>query len=316
MTAKPSLRWILSRSRDQRRRAVVYWIHHPLVGLAKNATHYALRCLPTNWVSDFGAFMSRFSRLQYPRSEARARKLWQVQRPGEADPASTDAAMRRLWRCVGRTMAEITVLERLWDEGRVEVEGAEHMAAARDAGRPILPVAVHVGNWEVISVTGIKLGYHGACLALVLENRFEQRLIGRLRERFGGRMVHATATSGRAMVRELQERGPLVIYIDDYSRGRVHAPAFGRPLRPEGNIAYAVRLARLTGAAMIPVYCTRLGDEARFRVTFLPEEPVSNSGDAEADLEADVARLNALIEPIIRARLDQWFYALDFEFGS
>lgn len=286
------------------------------MGLVKNAGHYVLRVLPTDWCSAFGAMMSRFSPKDYPKSDARARRLWQTMRPDASNPASTDAAMRRLWRHVGRTVAEIAVLDRMWAEGRVEVEGAEHMAVPRDAKQPHLVAAIHLGNWEVISLTGIMLGYYGASLALILENRFEQRLIGRIRERFGGRMIHATPTSGRAIIRELKERGPMVIYIDDFSRGRVHAPAFGRPLHPEGNIAYIVRLAKITGAAIVPAYCTRLNDEARFKVTFLPPVSLVDTGDADADLTANVMMLNTMIEPIIRAHLDQWFYALEFEFDS
>ena len=312
----PPIRSIFSPVVERRRAAVRYWLHDTFYGLLKYATHYVLRALPTDQVSNFGAFMGRFSPGTYPASDARARRLWQTLRPDEADAASTDAAMRRLWRDAGRTVAEIAVLDRLWEEGRIEVVGAEHMAAARAAGRPILAAAIHLGNWEVISVTGIKLGYHGASLALILDNRFDQRLVGRLRERFGGRMIHATPTSGRAIVRELMERGPMVIYIDDYARGRVHAPAFGRPLKVEGNIAYVPRLAKITGAAVIPVYCQRQGDQARFKITFLPEVAMTETGDAAADLTANVTKLNALIEPIIRANLDQWYYGLDFDFDG
>ena len=312
--APPPVRWIFSSSPDRKAAARRYWIHHPYVGLLKTSGYYLMRALPTDWGSSFGAMLSRFSPADYPESDARARRAWQALRPEASDAASTDAAMRRLWRHVGRTAAEIAILDRLWGEGRIQVEGAEHLPPPRE--RPLLIAAIHLGNWEVISVTGIMLGYHGASLALILENRFEQRLIGRIRESFGGRMIHATPTSGRAIIRELRERGPMVIYIDDFARGRVHAPAFGRPLQAEGNIAYVVRLAKITGAAIVPAYCLRIGDEARFKVTVLPAVELVDTGDADADLMANVLKLNALIEPIIRANLDQWFYALEFEFDS
>jgi KDO2-lipid IV(A) lauroyltransferase len=308
----PPVRWIFSSSPERKAAARRHWIQHPFIGLLKTSGYYLMRVLPTDWGSGFGAMMSRLSPGDYPESDARARRLWQTLRPEASDPASTDAAMRRLWRHVGRTAAEIAILDRLWGEGRIQVEGAEHLAAPIDAKKPLLAAAIHLGNWEVISVTGIMLGYHGASLALILENRFEQR---RIRESFGGRMIHATSNSGRAIVRELRER-PVVIYIDDFARGRVHAPAFGRPLKPEGNIAYVVRLAKITGAAIVPAYCLRLNDEPRFKVTFLPAVALVDTGDPEGDLMANIVKLNALIEPIIRANLDQWFYALDFEFDS
>ena len=41
---------------------------------------------------------------------------------------------RRLWRNVGRTMAEYSVIDRRWEAGRMEVEGTEHADAARALG--------------------------------------------------------------------------------------------------------------------------------------------------------------------------------------
>jgi KDO2-lipid IV(A) lauroyltransferase len=129
-------------------------------------------------------------------------------------------------------------------------------------------------------------------------------------------MIFARPSSGRAIVRELRERGRMLIYIDEFVRDRVNAPAFGRPLKPEGNIAYVVRLAKITGAAIVPAYCIRLNDTARFKVTFLPPVTLADSGDATADLMANIATLNSIIEPIIRAHLNQWYFALDFEFNK
>jgi KDO2-lipid IV(A) lauroyltransferase len=286
------------------------------MGLLNMGVHYGLRALPTDWCSAFGATMSRFSAARYPESDARARRAWMTLRPEAADPASTDAAMRRLWANVGRTMAEYSILDRVWAEGRVEIEGEQHVQALRAAKRPILWAGLHLGNWEVIGVTGIRLGYHGASLTLILDNRFDQRVADRMRERIGGRIIYAHPTSGRAIVRELRERGPMVIYIDEFIRGRVQAPAFGRPLKAGANIAYVARLAKMTRAAIVPTYCVRIDESCRFKVTFLSPVELVDSGDAAADLKTNVATLNGIIEPIIRAHLDQWFYVLDFEFDK
>lgn len=309
----PKLRALASSDRARRAEAFRYWVKDVFDGAYKYLCYFVFRIIPLDWTSAFGAWTGRFSPAAYPRDDARARFAWRTIRPDKCSPAEVDAAVARLWRNVGRTVTEISVLDRIWDEGRVRVVDIDNMAAVRAAGRPILAAALHLGNWEVISITGVKNGYHGASLAIPLGNRFEQRLIGKIRESFGGRMVMATPTGGRAIVRELQERGPMVVYLDDFSRGRVHAPAFGRPLKPEGNIAYVFRLAKLTGAQIVPVYCVREGEAARFTVRFLPAFEVIDTGDPDADLAANVARMNALIEPIITAHLDQWFYLLDLE---
>ena len=47
-------------------------------------------------------------------------------------------------------MLEFSVLDRLWREGRIAVEGGEHLLAARAAGKPVIVMGLHVNNWEVI----------------------------------------------------------------------------------------------------------------------------------------------------------------------
>ena len=316
MQAPPPPKYIFAGSRQDRIHARQYWILHPVIGGLQYVMQHILRRLPTPWVSDFGAWMSRFSPARYPESDARARRAWRRLRPDSSDAVATEAAIRRVWESTGRLQAELPILDRLWDEGRIEVEGREYLEIARASGRPIIVASVHLGNWEVIAVATARLGFPGAGVALVLENRFADQLITRLRNRVGGRVIPALPTSGRAMVREIQERGPLLIYVDDFSRGVVHAPSFGRMIKPNTNISYVARLAKHTGAAVIPLYCTRIDDEARFKVTILPECKMDINSDAKSVTEDNARSLDATFEPIVLRHLDQWFYLLDLEIGD
>ncbi len=72
------------------------------------------------------------------------------------------------------------------------------------------------------------------------------------------------------------------------------------------------RLAALTNAYVMPIYCRRLGDAARFELVFLPEIPMIREG--ETMLMYNIAAINAVIEQLVAAHLDQWFYGLDFRF--
>ena len=102
----------------------------------------------------------------------------------------------------------------------------------------------------------------------------------------------------------------LLFWMDDYARGRVNGPSLGRPPRRAGNIPLAARLARLSGCALVPAFVERLPG-ARFRTVFLP--PVSlpaPTGGRAAGLAADAAALDAVLDPIVRARLEQWFFTI------
>lgn len=312
----PPLRWLLANA-ERRGRAWSYWIVDPLVGLYNTVLHYAMRLLPIDACSNLGAFLSFYSPLFFRESDARARKAWIRLRPQESEPASVDAAMRRLWRCISRTMAEYSVIDRLWDAGRISVEGIEHMHAARSADKPLLIAALHLGNWEAVLVSGIMLGFPGSGIYLPLENRFDMRLAIKTRNRYKGKQVPAGPGALRAALRALHEKqGPFVIYVDEFIRGHVQAPAFGRPLRARGNIAYAARLAAMTNATLIPAYCVRLDDSARFKVHFLPPIELVQTGNRDADVITNVGRIDAVIEPIVRKYLDQWYFLLDLEFDD
>jgi KDO2-lipid IV(A) lauroyltransferase len=281
------------------------------------AIHILMRLVPIDVCSYSGAAITYLTRHLYPDSDARARKAWARLRPQESDPVTVDAAMDRLWRSVGRTMHEYSILDRLWAAGRIEVSDIEHLDHARDQGKPILVTPVHLGNWEIVLVTGIAMGHCGSGIYEPPENRFEHRIANTVRARYGARFVAAGPGSSREAVRELKARkGPFIVYIDEFIRGRVQAPSFGRPLRPDANIAYAIRLAAITGAAVIPAYCLRIDDSARFKVQFLPPLQLVSTGDREADLAENMGRLDAVIAPIIRAHLDQWYFLLDLELDS
>jgi Kdo2-lipid IVA lauroyltransferase/acyltransferase len=312
----PTLGWLFA-GRVRRKRMLRYWIRDPAIGAIELAIHSFSRLLPIAVCSYLGAVVTNLTRHLYPQSDLRARRLWAALRPRQADPKSVDAAMNRLWRNVGRTMHEYAVLDRLWAAGRIKVFDIEHMDRARDRGQPILVATVHLGNWETVLVAGIASGYHGSGLYQPLENRFEDRIAMKVRAGYGARFVAAGANSLRAALRELKSRqGPFIVYVDEFIRNRVQAPLFGRPLRTDSNIVYAARLAMMTGAALIPAYSLRVGDSATFEVQFLPAVELARTDDREADVVENARRLDSILAPIIQAHIDQWYFALDFEFDE
>jgi len=124
------------------------------------------------------------------------------------------------------------------------------------------------------------------------------------------------SAGARAAYRALFESDGILLFIDEFERGRVYAPEFGRPRRVEGNLAFAVRLAKMAEAEIIPAYCLRRNDSASFDVFFLPPPKLLRTGTDQDALGTNYATLHAMIEPLIREHLDQWFYALDFEFDA
>ena len=304
-----------------------YWVRDPLVGARLTALHSVMRVLPTEAVSTIGSRLGRFAGPRFhPGADARARAALQILRPELVpDATALDQAVARMWHAIGSAYAEFSTEDRIWPEGRVAVEGEAHLAAAKSGGRPLIVAGLHLGNWELLPIT---LGYLGHRLTDVYQpqrNRFEDRIAARTRARTIRLIEAATPqakvtllppspNAGAELVRALRSGETLVMYVDEYVRGRVQAPSFGRADPGEGNLARAVRLARLLDAAIVPAYAERLAG-TRVVVRFLPPVPLQRKAAREADLRSNAAALDAAVVAPVLAHLEQWFMLPDIRFN-
>lgn len=312
-------------SREERLRWRRYWIRDVLVGARLVAGHHALRLLPTDAVSALGGQLGRtFAPRTQPAADRRVRAGLQRLRPDLAsDPRSLDAAAAQVWEQVGRCYAEFSVEDRLWSEGRVATEGREHLDAAAAGGRPVIVAALHTGNWELVTVSLGSLGHSVVQIIQPPRNRFERVIAERSRARADARfgrvregqtleLVPPSLTAGLRLRDGLRAGAVAVMFTDESVGNRTLAPFFGRPLDTEGNYGRIARLARHTGAAVVPGHVVRRRpDGADFVVRYHPAVQMVRSDDERADRERNVAALDAAADPIVREHLLQWFMLVD-----
>lgn len=316
----------ISHSSNDWRHAYRWWVRDPLKGARLYAAYVVMRLLPTGAVSALGSVLGKtFAARLHPAAARRVRAGLAALRPDiAAEPAALDAATARLWSAVGRAYAEITVQDRLWPEGRVTVEGEENLQLAKAGGRAVIVAGLHLGNWEVVPITFGYAGHRFVDVYLPPANRFEARIAhasrvrveetGRRRdpsEKGGVRLIPPSLGSAMDLLRALRAGEHVLMFVDEYAGGRVHAPAFGRPLSRHSNIARVSKLAQLSGAAIVPAFCLREAG-ARFKVHFLPPLTPALTGDREADMQANMQALNDVVEPIIRTHIEQWYMLVDF----
>jgi Kdo2-lipid IVA lauroyltransferase/acyltransferase len=182
---------------------------------------------------------------------------------------------------------------------KVSVDGLEHIAAARAAGRGVLLVGAHFSHLELagrllcrfIPLAGMYREHHDPAFEWAVRR-------GRLR--YAAAMYRRDELRG--VLRHLKSGGILWYAPDqEYRRGeRVFAPFFGIPA---STITATYQMARLTGAAVIGFEHQRLADGS-YRLRLHP--PLSDfPGD---DPLVDTSRVNALMEHLIRQCPDQYLW--------
>ena len=176
-----------------------------------------------------------------------------------------------------------------------EVRGWEHVSAARQAGRGVLLVGAHFGNWE-LSALSVSLRGPFSGLYKAPRDARTDHAVTRSRERFGARLIPAGSPAMRSLLRELKDGGTVGLLMDQLPRQGegVYAPFFGRPALTM-NLVH--RLAQRTGCAVILGNSERLPGGRGWRLLFEPvdarvqdQDPVAAAGAVNQQLEQLIRR--------------------------
>jgi KDO2-lipid IV(A) lauroyltransferase len=225
----------------------------------------------------------------------------------QIDPRGARRLVRNSWRHFGRiTLDSFTIfrsplakLERL-----IEYEGLEHIRKAYDRGKGVLLFSAHYGHWEL---TALMQGHMNLPLVLItrpLDNPRLERMLARLRERSGNRVIHKRSAVPE-MLRALRERMGVAIVIDQDARGEgVFVPFFGRPASTTPTLAL---LALRTGAAVVPTFSIPRPD-GTYRIVYEPEIEVLDTGNRDRDILELTATCTAVIEKWVRRHPELWLW--------
>ncbi|CAK0753685.1 Lipid A biosynthesis lauroyltransferase [Gammaproteobacteria bacterium] len=208
---------------------------------------------------------------------------------------------RRHLESLGMGMIE-TAMSWWLDDGTLRplavLEGEEHLQAAREKGRGVI---LFTGHFTSLELAGHLLGIHFPLHVMYrpLRNPLADAVVLRARcQRSPG--VYARDDI-RAMVRGL-EQGATVWYAMDQDQGGarvVFAPFFGVPT---ATLTTTSRLAKITGAAVVPYWPARLPN-GHYRIRIFPALE-----NFPGDPDQDAARLNALLEEWIREVPEQYLW--------
>ena len=182
----------------------------------------------------------------------------------------------------------------------VRVDGREHLDEALARGRGALLLA---GHFTTLEIGAARLGIDAPVDGVYRPHADPsmERASRDGRQRFGGRLLDRADVRG--MLRRLRANRA-VWYAPDQDLGLRHgvfAPFFGRPA---ATLTATSRIARASGASVLPFRVERMAGGRAWRVAIDPAIPDFPSDDELAD----AARINEIIERWARASPEQYLW--------
>jgi KDO2-lipid IV(A) lauroyltransferase len=215
------------------------------------------------------------------------------------------AEVRRLMRAVpanvGRTLIEIysgAAFAARAAARPIAGAGLAALDAAHAAGRPVILVTGHFGNYDASRAALIARGFRVGALYMPMRDAAFNAHYVRAISSIGTPVFPRGPEGLKDMVRFLRGGGMLGMLVDQYMPHGVPLPFFGRPAR---TALSAAELALRYDALLVPTYGIRQPDGLTFEVVVEPPVP---RGSPEAMTQA----LNDSLEALVRRHLDQWFW--------
>lgn len=183
----------------------------------------------------------------------------------------------------------------------VRTRGQRHLDQALASGRSVILLAPH---FIALDIGGVRVSLDRAIVTMYRKSKNPLLdYLSRRRARFGVVLVEREA-SLRPLIRRIREGQPFY-YLPDQDMGErtsVFVPFFGIPA---ATVTALSRIARLTGAAVVPCITRILPGGLGYEVRYIP--PLANF--PTADPEADARRMNLEIEAWIREMPEQYMWA-------
>jgi Kdo2-lipid IVA lauroyltransferase/acyltransferase len=274
-----------------------YWLTWAALGLLRLVV-----LLPFAVLVPLGGSLGRILRLLPLRHVRTARRNMELCLP-EKTPAERERLLDAHFQALGIALME-TAIAWWWPTPRlmklVHTEGLEHLHTALERGRGVIMLTAHFTSLEmsgraVAAVAPLNILYRPS------KNEALSWMMLRCRSTHGGHAIPRDDI--RALVTALK-KNECAWYAPDQSyrkKGAEMVPLFGIPAATNTSTS---RLARITGATVLPFFCERLPGRQGFRVVIHP--PLQDlPQDSPA---AYTERFNHLIEAQVRIAPEQYLW--------
>jgi KDO2-lipid IV(A) lauroyltransferase len=186
------------------------------------------------------------------------------------------------------------------------VIGYSRIVEGRLAGKGVLLLTAHLGNWEVggLMLAQVRQPIHVVLVPDIFPGVERERR--RLHARCGVteiRVDHSFVPT-LSVLRALGENGIVAMQGDrDFDNTGIAVPFFGREaFFPRGPL----RVAMASGAVVLPAFIVGLPD-GRYRAIVEEPLPIVSGGDRDEALRTNLLTYVALLERYVRRYPEQWY---------
>jgi len=280
-----------------------------LVALAARGALGLLRALGPVRASNLAGAIARGIGPRLPASRVAERNL-RMAMP-HLDATGRQRVIRAVWDNLGRTVGELPHLATLQQDTPHgpgwEITGAEHLAAQRALGGPVVFVSGHIGNWEMLPPAVARHGLPFASFYRAADNPLVDAMIRRLRRDAMGTdtpMFPKGARGARDAIAHIARGGHLGGLVDQKMNDGVEARFFGMPAMTAPALA---AIALRYGCPVIPGYVERLGP-ARLRIVVEPALTIRHTGNRHDDQMLLIQAINDRLQHWIESHPGSWLW--------
>lgn len=221
----------------------------------------------------------------------------------QLNAAQRDEMVRACFRAAGRSLPETALC---WWGGEkllrplCTIEGLEHLRGALRLGRGVILLSAH---FTCLEIGGRLLALHHPFHVMYKKHRnaLFETIMKRARENQFERAVERHDIRG--MLKSLKD-GKAIWYAPDQDFGPKHsvfAPFLGVNA---ATLTAPARLAKMSGAPVVPFFPQRLPGDRGYQLTILPALTDFPSGDEARDAQ----RINAIIERQVLKTPEQYLW--------
>ncbi len=177
-------------------------------------------------------------------------------------------------------------------------DGVAAMEQAREAGRAVILVSGHFGNYEAARAALVGRGYNVGGLYRAARNKFFNKHYSRTMLAYGGPVFEQGPRGTTGFVRHLRAGGFLVLLFDQHVIGGERLHFMGKPA---ATATSAAQLALRYDALLVPFFATRQDNGLDFDICF--EAPITPT-----DAKTMTREMNQRLEERVAKHPAQWFW--------